>query len=59
MPVVLADREAQEAWLDPGVGTEDALSLCGPLSGSRLSAQPANPAVDKPGGREGPRLLRA
>jgi putative SOS response-associated peptidase YedK len=59
MPVILADRDAQHAWLDPGVGAEEALALCGPLPEGRLSAVPANPAVNKPGGPEGPELLRA
>lgn len=57
MPVVLADEDAQQAWLDPSVGAEEALSLCGPLPASRLSAQAANPEVNKPGGPEGPELL--
>ena len=46
MPVVLADEEAQRAWLDPKLGVEDALALCGPLPEARLSAHPANPAVN-------------
>jgi putative SOS response-associated peptidase YedK len=59
MPVMLADREAQQAWLDPRLGAEDALALCGPLAESRLSAHPANPAVNKAGDldAEGPALL--
>jgi putative SOS response-associated peptidase YedK len=59
MPVMLADREAQQAWLDPRLGAEDALALCGPLPESRLSAHPANPAVNKAGDldAEGPALL--
>lgn len=59
MPVILADREAQLAWLDPALGTEDVLELCGALPAQRLVARPANPAVNKPGGPEGPELLRA
>jgi len=48
MPVILADAE-------------DALALCGPLPSARLSAQAANPAVNKAGNfdAEGPELLRA
>jgi putative SOS response-associated peptidase YedK len=59
MPVVLADRDAQQAWLDPALGTEEALALCGALPSERLSAQPANPAVNKSGELEleGPQLL--
>ena len=60
MPVILADRDAQRAWLDPALGTEDALELCGALSAARLSARPANPAVNKAGdAAEGPELLLA
>jgi putative SOS response-associated peptidase YedK len=61
MPVILADSEAQRAWLDPGLGTEEALALCGALPAERLSARPANPAVNRAGepDLEGPELLRA
>jgi putative SOS response-associated peptidase YedK len=59
MPVILADRDAQLAWLDHSLGAEDALELCGALPASRLSASPANPAVNKvDGAPEGPELLR-
>jgi putative SOS response-associated peptidase YedK len=59
MPVILADRDAQQAWLDPALGAEEALELCGALATERLSAQPANPAVNKAGepALEGPQLL--
>ena len=50
MPVVLADREAQDAWLDRSLGGQEALALCGALAESRLSAAPANPALNKAGG---------
>jgi len=61
MPVILADEEAQSAWLDPSVGAEEALALCGPLPEARLSARPANPLVNKVGDEvpEGPELLVA
>jgi len=61
MPVILADADAQRAWLDPALGAEEALALCGPLPASRLSARPANPAVNKAGDleAEGPQLLVA
>ncbi|HTA37356.1 MAG TPA: SOS response-associated peptidase [Solirubrobacteraceae bacterium] len=60
MPVVLADRDAQRAWLDADLDAEEALALCGPLAQSRLTATPANPALNKPGAAaEGPELLRA
>lgn len=57
MPVILADRDAQQAWLDPALGTEDVLGLCRALPTSRLSARPANRAVNKAGGRDGAELL--
>jgi len=60
MPVILPDRESQTAWLDPALGAEEALALCGPLPAERLTVQPANPAVNKVvEGQEGPELLRA
>jgi putative SOS response-associated peptidase YedK len=61
MPVILADREAQQAWLDPSLDAEEALELCGALPAERLSARPANPAVNKAGEieAEGPELLVA
>jgi putative SOS response-associated peptidase YedK len=61
MPVILADADAQRAWLDPALGTEEALALCGALPTERLSARAANPAVNKAGelDAEGPQLLSA
>ncbi len=59
MPVILADRDARQAWLDPALGAEEALAVCGALPGERLSARAANPAVNKAGDldAEGPELL--
>jgi putative SOS response-associated peptidase YedK len=60
MPVILADSDAQRAWLDPGLGAEDALALCGALPSARLSARPVNPALNRPDpDAEGPELLIA
>jgi putative SOS response-associated peptidase YedK len=60
MPVVLADADARRAWLDPALGGEDVLALCGPLPTERVSATPANPALNKVvKGVEGPELLVA
>ncbi len=61
MPVILADPDAQRAWLDPSVEAEEALALCGTLPAERLTARPANPAVNKVGDDvpEGPELLVA
>ncbi len=59
MPVILADPEAQRLWLDPALGADEALELCGALATERLSAHPANPALNSPGAApEGPELLR-
>jgi putative SOS response-associated peptidase YedK len=59
MPVILADPDVQRAWLDPRLGAEEALQLCGPIADTRLSATPANPALNKPDeALEGPELLR-
>jgi putative SOS response-associated peptidase YedK len=59
MPVILADEDAQRAWLDPALGAEEAVALCGPLAAERLSVRPANPLVNKAGvpEAEGPELL--
>jgi putative SOS response-associated peptidase YedK len=60
MPVILADADARQAWLDPALDAQEALALCGPLPEARLSAQAANPAVNKViGTEEGPELLVA
>jgi putative SOS response-associated peptidase YedK len=60
MPVVLADRDAQRAWLDERLGAEEALELCGALPEARVTAHPANPLVNKPDpDAEGPELLVA
>jgi putative SOS response-associated peptidase YedK len=60
MPVILADYDVQRAWLDPRLGADDALALCGPLAPARLSAAPANPALNRPDpDNEGPELLLA
>jgi putative SOS response-associated peptidase YedK len=61
MPVILADADAQQAWLDPALDADDALALCGALPAERLSVRAANPAVNKAGdlAAEGPELLIA
>ncbi|HLI33250.1 MAG TPA: SOS response-associated peptidase [Solirubrobacteraceae bacterium] len=59
MPVVLADRALQEAWLDPALSGEEALSLCATLPSERTHAEAANPAVGSPRAPEGPELLHA
>jgi putative SOS response-associated peptidase YedK len=57
MPVILADADARDAWLDPSVDAEDALALCTPLPAERLSARPVSMAVNKAGDLDGPELL--
>ncbi|HMH48562.1 MAG TPA: SOS response-associated peptidase family protein, partial [Solirubrobacteraceae bacterium] len=58
MPVILADRDAQDAWLDHRLDAHEALQLCGALAAERMSASPANPALNKADpDLEGPELL--
>jgi putative SOS response-associated peptidase YedK len=60
MPVILADEDAQRAWIDPALDAEEALALCGALPAERLTAHPANPAVNNVHTAvEGPELLAA
>jgi len=56
MPVVLAGPEEEAGWLSASVDTEGAVDLLLPLADDRVSARPANPAVNK-AGVEGPELL--
>ena len=61
MPVILADGDAQHAWLDPSVGAEEALALCGPLPERAPVGAPGEPGRQQGAGstcREGPELLR-
>src|ERR1700742_1598008 len=61
MPAILAGPEAEAAWLDPRLSTEEAIAMCGPLDASRMQGAPANPALNKVGKgmAEGPELLVA
>lgn len=60
MPVILPDPDAETAWLEGELAPEEAVSLCVPLDPGRLTATPANPALNKVGGaRETPDLLVA
>lgn len=54
MPCVLADREAEAAWLAADVDASAALELLEPVADPRCSAAPANPVVGR-AGVEGPR----
>jgi putative SOS response-associated peptidase YedK len=58
MPCVLADPEAEAAWLSRDVAPGEAATLLGPLPCERVSVAPANPAVNK-AGVEGLELLTA
>jgi putative SOS response-associated peptidase YedK len=61
MPAILPSAEAEAAWLDPRLTTEEAIAMCGPLDPGRMSGAPANPALNKVGKgmAEGPELLVA
>ncbi|HTT93642.1 MAG TPA: SOS response-associated peptidase [Solirubrobacterales bacterium] len=61
MPAILAGPEAEAAWLDPRLTTEEAIAMCGPLDPGRMQSAPANPALNKVGKgmAEGPELLVA
>lgn len=53
MPAILP-REAEEAWLDPGTGREEALALLGPLAPGSLKAWPVSTYVNSVA-HDGPR----
>ena len=61
MPAILPSAEAEAAWLNPELSAEDAIAMCGPLDGSRMRGEPANPKLNKvgKGSEEGPELLVA
>jgi putative SOS response-associated peptidase YedK len=58
MPVILADPEAWECWLDPAVQGEAARELLAPFPSERMVARPANPILNSPR-HEGPDCLVA
>jgi putative SOS response-associated peptidase YedK len=57
MPVIFADLDAMQRWLDPSVSPEDALSHCEPLAANRMSAALASQAVNNVRLPDGPELL--
>jgi putative SOS response-associated peptidase YedK len=61
MPAILSGPEAEAAWLDPRLSTEEAIAMIGPLDAGRMAGAPANPALNKVGKgmAEGPELLVA
>jgi hypothetical protein len=58
MPVILADPEAWECWLDSAVDCEAACELLLPLPSERMVARPANPILNS-ARHEGPDCLAA
>jgi putative SOS response-associated peptidase YedK len=56
MPVVLTDRDAWEAWLDPGLDAHAVAPLLAPLPATELAVARANPALNHPD-HEGPDCL--
>jgi putative SOS response-associated peptidase YedK len=58
MPVILADPEAWEAWLDPAVPATSASELLVPASPERMVVRSANPVVNS-ARHEGPDCLAA
>jgi putative SOS response-associated peptidase YedK len=58
MPVIMADPESWDAWLDPTVAAADARDLLVPLASDRMIVRPANPVVNS-ARYEGPDCLGA
>jgi putative SOS response-associated peptidase YedK len=46
MPVILADTQAWEAWLDPAIPAGSLRELLAPLPSELMHARPANPVVN-------------
>jgi len=49
MPAILGGAEAEAAWLDPGVGLDDALELVRSLSDGSVRARPVSPRLNAAG----------
>jgi putative SOS response-associated peptidase YedK len=58
MPVILADAEAWEGWLEPAVDTAAACELLVPVPSERMMVRPANPILNS-ARHEGPDCLTA
>jgi putative SOS response-associated peptidase YedK len=58
MPVILADPETWEWWLDPAVDADSARGLLAPLPSEMMVVRPANPIVNS-ARHEGPDCLIA
>jgi putative SOS response-associated peptidase YedK len=58
MPVILAEPEFCEAWLDPALGAADVRDLLVPLAAERMAVERANPVVNS-ARHEGPDCLEA
>ncbi len=60
MPVIFPSPDAEAAWLDPGLETDDVLELCVPFPAERMDSALANPELNKVGAaKETPALLTA
>jgi putative SOS response-associated peptidase YedK len=46
MPVILADADAWEAWLDPALDVSARADLLVAAPSERMTVQPANPVVN-------------
>jgi putative SOS response-associated peptidase YedK len=57
MPVMLADAESWEAWLDPALDAAAARELLVPLGAERMTVRPADPIMNS-ARHEGPDCLR-
>jgi putative SOS response-associated peptidase YedK len=58
MPVIIADPDAWEAWLDPELDAAAVGELLRPFAAGRMSVRPANPVVNS-ARNEGPDCLAA
>lgn len=56
MPAVLASEEIEQAWLDPGVSPEEAVSLIEPIEDGRVRVRPVSERVNS-WQNDGPELL--
>jgi putative SOS response-associated peptidase YedK len=56
MPVILAEPEAWDAWLDPTLTAAGVSELLGPAPSERMTVRPANPVVNS-ARHEGPDCL--
>ncbi len=53
MPAILPSAEAEAAWLNPDLSTEDAVAMCGPLDAARMSSAAGQPEAEQGWERDG------